>query len=43
MIEKIEHDLVEYFLEKANSFNGMKIVGSTQSKNRVSVFGFTLE
>ena len=43
MIEKIEHDLVEYFLEKANNFPTMKIIGSTHSKNRVSVFCFTLE
>lgn len=42
-IEKIEHDLVEYFLEKANKFSWMKIIGSTKMQNRVSVFGFTLE
>lgn len=43
VIEKIEHDLVEYFLEKANHFPAMKIIGSTETKNRVSVFWFTLE
>jgi selenocysteine lyase/cysteine desulfurase len=26
IIEKIEHDLVEYFLEKANNFPSMKII-----------------
>jgi cysteine desulfurase/selenocysteine lyase len=42
-IEKIEHDLVEYFLEKANNFPAMNIIGSTKTQNRVSVFGFTLQ
>jgi cysteine desulfurase/selenocysteine lyase len=43
VIEKIEHDLVEYFLAKAKDFPIMKIIGSTETKNRVSVFGFTLD
>jgi cysteine desulfurase/selenocysteine lyase len=34
---------VEYFLEKAKAFPEMKIIGSTETKNRVSVFGFTLD
>ena len=42
-IESVEHELVEYFLEKANDFSAMKIIGSRSSHNRVSVFGFTLK
>lgn len=42
-IEEIEHNLVEYFLEKTKSFPEMKIIGSTLTQNRVSVFWFIFE
>jgi selenocysteine lyase/cysteine desulfurase len=42
-IEQVEEELVEYFLEKAKNFPQMNIIGSTQIKNRVSVFGFVIE
>lgn len=42
-IEQVEEELVEYFLEKAKKFPQMNIIGSTQIKNRVSVFGFVIE
>lgn len=43
VIEEIEHELVEYFLQKAEKYSQMKIIGSTQSKNRVSVFSFVID
>jgi cysteine desulfurase/selenocysteine lyase len=42
-IEKIEHDLVIYFLEKAKQFPNFYIIGSVQPENRVSVFWFVLD
>ncbi len=42
-IEQIEHDLVEYFLQKAEKFPQFKIIGSTSVENRVSVFGFVID
>ncbi|MCP4523207.1 MAG: aminotransferase class V-fold PLP-dependent enzyme [Candidatus Gracilibacteria bacterium] len=42
-IEQIEAELVEYFLVKAKKYPQLHMVGSVESQNRVSVFGFILE
>ncbi|MCP4522817.1 MAG: aminotransferase class V-fold PLP-dependent enzyme, partial [Candidatus Gracilibacteria bacterium] len=42
-IEQIEVDLVEYFLAKAKKYPQLHMIGSVESQNRVSVFGFILE
>jgi len=42
-IEQIEHNLVEYFLEKAKQYKNFHIVWSIKPKNRVSVFWFVLD
>lgn len=43
IIEKIEHDLVEYFLEKLLDFPNIKIIWSKKSINRVWVFSIVFE
>ena len=42
-IENIEHDLVEYFLDKAKNYPYFHIIWSKEVKNRVSVFWFVID
>ena len=42
-IEKVEYDLVQYFLKEAKEYPKMQIIGSTEEKNRVSVFSFIID
>jgi cysteine desulfurase/selenocysteine lyase len=41
-LEEIEHELVEYTLEKFAQLSDVKIIGSTSSRNRVGVFTFVI-
>ena len=43
LLKAIEYELVEYSLEKFNKFEGIKLIGSKKSKNRVWVFSFVVD
>jgi len=43
ILEDYENNLVEYFLEKLNKYNNIKLIWSKQSKNRVWVFSMSIE
>lgn len=43
IIEEIEHDLVEYFLEKLKDFPNISIVWSKKNENRVWVFSLVFD
>lgn len=42
-VEKIEHELVEYSLEKFSKYENIKLVWSATSENRVWVFSFYID
>ncbi|MDP3899598.1 MAG: SufS family cysteine desulfurase [bacterium] len=43
IIKKREQELTEYFLEKINQLDFIKLVGGQESKNRAPVFSFTID
>lgn len=43
VLEKIEHELVEYALEKFSSLEWVKLIGSSSSMQRVWVFTFVVQ
>lgn len=42
-VEKIEHDLVDYFLEKLNNYDNIDIIWSNKKENRVWVFSIVIK
>ncbi len=43
VLEKVEHDLVVYFLEKLKDFTKLKLIGWTISTKRVGVFSIVVD
>ncbi len=42
-VEKVEEELIEYFLEKLSNYKNIKIIGSSSKENRVWVFSLVID